>query len=359
MKKVILFTLLVFALQGCNDTLEDANKETLTLEKGYKMNNSNLTLGNSYRGSFANNDPYPHCENIPTFSEPLNQGEKLFYGSYFPNLNIDKARVTSISTKCYNCVAWTLGITDAWIWPDGGHLLPSPEATRLEFFDEFYQNLGYVKTTNPNEAEIEAWGIQPPKGQLYMTHASVIYAGSQTTWESKFGGLERLTHGMNELVSDTYGNAVVYYKKSANMVNIEQLRKQYVMPRIALNGSQYRKFNNKIVSVGIKTIIEFDEKFEKWKRTWNQDSIKLSSNPADRMRSTEYQELYQMGDVILPLVVQQLFLYPEDFFALQLYDNLQKDNNLKVIYKGPRDLQILEGEQSRANRTTKLYIESL
>lgn len=48
---------------------------------------------------------------------PMTPDEKSDFKRWFPNLDVDKAVVTGeISTK-YNCLAWTVGVTDKWLWP--------------------------------------------------------------------------------------------------------------------------------------------------------------------------------------------------------------------------------------------------
>ncbi|SDE42314.1 DUF7689 domain-containing protein [Riemerella columbipharyngis] len=207
---VILFVILF--LFNCCNSIENItiNQLEMQLRSFYEGRNKPL-LGKA--NDQTTPDLYPHCDNIPTFSHSLDQNEIFFYTSFFSKLDTNLSRRTSISTQCYNCVSWTLGITNEWLWPDGEFILPSEKSTKPEFFDEFYKKLGYTKTTDIKDADIEAWGVDNGIDPLYMTHASVRYAPDRSIWESKLGALQRLTHIADGLESDIYGKVRIYYKK--------------------------------------------------------------------------------------------------------------------------------------------------
>ncbi|MCX7099362.1 MAG: hypothetical protein NTV43_15810 [Methylococcales bacterium] len=88
----------------------------------------------------------------------LTKDEKIRFHDYFVNLNVDKAVVSGEATTDYNCIAWTVGITNAWIWP----------GSTIGDFDKFYKTKGYTRTTDSN-SPIAAWGYAENK----MTHGSV------------------------------------------------------------------------------------------------------------------------------------------------------------------------------------------
>ena len=52
---------------------------------------------------------------IITFSNPH---EELVVKKNFPNISDEGYKLTSKKDNSYNCIAWTLGINDLWIWPD-------------------------------------------------------------------------------------------------------------------------------------------------------------------------------------------------------------------------------------------------
>lgn len=352
----LIMMLCAILLIGCSR--EDLVKES----EVSKINEAQKTLNGFYalksppilKHSSTDPDPYPKCDNIPTFSRPLNQAEVLFYSAYFPKLNTDLARITSISTKCYNCVAWTLGITNDWIWPDGGYPLSTEKSTKLKFFDDFYAKLGYKKVTREDIADVEAWGIDNGVDSLYMTHASVRYAQDRNAWESKLGELQRIKHFANELEGDTYGKVRAYYQKGNNM-NVKQIFLKNQTPKVNHNILEYDALIRKIAQLDERKIEYFNYYYFNWKEEWFEGNMALSSNPADRKTGEFYNALQNMGADIIPLVVGRMLLYEDEFMALQLYNDLQKDINLRVD-KNPK---LLEGEKSKVNRTINLYLKSI
>ncbi|WP_005567461.1 DUF7689 domain-containing protein [Aggregatibacter actinomycetemcomitans] len=300
------------------------------------------------------------CKNIPTFSRPLDESERIIYKGFFPNLNLSTAKATSISTECYNCVAWTLGITDDWLWPEF-HAYTTDKDTTLEDFDKFYEKMGFVRAASDKEAHITAWGNTTPEGKLYMTHASVTYPDYQGQWESKLGKFIRMKHDPNDLQGNSYGRRVAYYKKSTTQ-DLLQTRLRLIKERRPVTYDEAIKLNRKLVMLPKALIDSFDNKYEFWKETWDDSSDVLatfSSNPTTFKLSNEYQELVKLGknSDILPLVVLRLLFFKNDFFALQLYDELQANKSLVVEYDD--NFHLLEGEKGRAHLTVKKYISSL
>ncbi|MBX6311873.1 MAG: hypothetical protein IRY99_02970 [Isosphaeraceae bacterium] len=98
----------------------------------------------------------------------------------------------------------------------------------------------------------------------------------------------------------------------------------------------------------------FESAFAAWKAAWNRGGLAFHSDPRTRAVGKESDRLITMGPAILPLVVEKL-ADPENFFALQLYDALQRDPNL-VVHIPPDDPRILEGEQGRARRVVQAWL---
>ena len=48
---------------------------------------------------------------------PMTTAEKQRFRGYFPNLDVDNAVVTGEVSTVYNCISWTVGVTDRWLWP--------------------------------------------------------------------------------------------------------------------------------------------------------------------------------------------------------------------------------------------------
>src|SRR5438067_99437 len=69
-----------------------------------------------------------------------------------PRLTPANYRITSPATWEYNCIAWALGVTDAWWWPSSGRYWPpalAREETLAAFFAAFALH-GYHPVAGPH-----------------------------------------------------------------------------------------------------------------------------------------------------------------------------------------------------------------
>jgi hypothetical protein len=271
----------------------------------------------------------------------MTAGEKQRFRGYFPGLNVDAAVVTGESTNVYNCISWTVGVTDRWLWPG-----PS-----IHQFDTFYRQLGFVRAGN---GPIAAWG----QSRSNMTHGSISGAGHGPHWESKCGHDVRIQHGLGELAGSTYGRVLAFYGRglalAALSVTVSEATKKHMTASVT---NKERSALKRLVSeVESETRQAFRAAFAAWKKTWFEGGLAISSDPHTRAVGKEFDALVALGPKILPLVVETL-VDPEHFLALQLYDALQPDQHLIVQYE-PDDERILGGEQSRAAEVVKHWLAS-
>ena len=61
-----------------------------------------------------------------------------------------------------------------------------------------------------------------------------------------------------------------------------------------------------------------------------------------------------MGLGVLPLVMEKMVGDPDQFFALQIVDNLAKDE--LMVEWDPADPVVLEGEQARVKATVRRWL---
>jgi hypothetical protein len=273
-------------------------------------------------------------------ARPMTPAERQRFRGFFPNLNVNQAIVTDNATGAYNCIAWTVGITNRWLWPGGS----------LAHFDAFYRDYGFARSGN---GPIAAWGHSISG----MTHGSVSGTGHGPRWESKCGPDLRIQHGLNELTGGQYGRVLAFYSKGRTLpapfaaiaedVMKEKLAKSY------LSASQKQLLHNQQAEIPAKVRTAFDTAFSAWKDTWFSGGLAVSSDPHTRAVGREFDALIALGPVILPLLIERL-ADPENFFALQLYDAVQSDENLLVQYE-PDDERIVEGEQGRARRVVQAW----
>jgi hypothetical protein len=270
----------------------------------------------------------------------MTSAEKQQFRSLFPSLDVNHAVVTGEASTVYNCISWTVGVTNRWLWPGNS----------VANFDAFYRGFGFLRA---GDGAIAAWGLSTSN----MTHGSVTGHGHGARWESKCGGDLRIQHGLGELVSSSYGHVVAFYRRSRALpAAYEAAREDLMKEKTAksyLSTVQRRTLGEERdrVSEGVRTA--FEEAFAAWKDAWFSGGLAVSSNPHTRAVGKEYDALIALGPAILPLVVEKL-ADPENFLALQLYDALQPSEKLLVHFE-PDDERILEGEQGRARRVVQAW----
>jgi hypothetical protein len=270
----------------------------------------------------------------------MTPAEEQEYRGYFPNLNTRTAIVTDEAIPIYNCIAWTVGVTSQWLWP-GSH---------INDFDLFYRRFGFGREA---QGQVAAWG----HSAAGMTHGCVSGPDHGPRWESKCGRGLRIQHGLNELVGASYGRVIAFYRRPSLqesraaklMLLLMEDRREFTEDEIALLREEINRLDPRLVQ-------DFNKNFSFWKETWFKDRLAIDSDPTSRVGSFEFFRLLNMGDAIIPLVVNEL-IQPDNFIALQLYDRLQNEPRLLVEHSAEDDL-ILEGEQGRAHRTVRTYIRN-
>ncbi len=273
-------------------------------------------------------------------SRPMTAAEKLRFRAYFPNLNVDQAVVTGEISTVYNCIAWTVGLTDRWLWPGGS----------LSHFDTFYQGFGFIRA---GDGPIAAWGHSTSA----MTHGSVSGPGHGPRWESKCGPDLRIQHGLAELAGSSYGRVLAFYRETRTLDAVyaailegamtEKTAKSY------LSSAQKKTLRAQQAAIPQEIRVAFDTSFRAWKSTWFSGGLAVSSDPHTRAVGKEFDALIALGPAILPLVIEVLS-DPENFLALQLYDTIQPNERLLVQFE-PGDERVLEGEQGRARRVVQAW----
>lgn len=270
----------------------------------------------------------------------MTAAEKQRFRGYFPSLNVDQAVVTGGISTVYNCISWTVGVTDRWLWPGGS----------ISDFDAFYRGFGFVRAS---DGPIAAWGHSTSN----MTHGSISGPGHGPRWESKCGGDLRIQHGLNELVGSSYGRVVAFYRRSrlleAVFASVLEKPMKEKSAKTYLTGAEKKTLRDQIKRVPTEVRTAFEVAFSRWKDTWFSGGLSISSNPHTRAVGKEFDALVALGPAILPLIVEQL-ADPENFLALQLYDAMQPNDRLVVQFE-PADERILEGEQGRARRVVQAW----
>lgn len=134
--------------------------------------------------------------------------------SEFPNLTNNNHSVVSPITDNYNCIAWSIGVTDRWMWPKNPDAFwPSivTEADELEALIQLYLDKGYEKCES-SELEKGYGKVAIYVKEYGPTHAALQLESGQ--WTSKLGGSQDIKHDtLKVLEGESYGNATIFLKK--------------------------------------------------------------------------------------------------------------------------------------------------
>ena len=127
-----------------------------------------------------------------------------------PNLNPDNYRITSPITWEYNCIAWAVGVTDAWWWPIPGRYWP-PGVPREETLEAV---LAAIATRG--FALCSSFGLESrlEKVVVYSNGAVPTHAARQLPsgwWTSKLGPNIDIEHATVEAIAGgVYGEPVAF-----------------------------------------------------------------------------------------------------------------------------------------------------
>jgi hypothetical protein len=262
--------------------------------------------------------------------------EKRRFRGYFPDLDVDRAQVTAEQSGVYNCISWTVGVTNRWIWP----------GETLALFDKFYKGLGFVR--DDANGEVAAWGFNASS----MTHGSIAVGGRW--WESKCGRDLRILHEKDELVGASYGHIITRYRKARDAArSVKSRLGKGTSTMVQLSRNQQSVLKKAVTQCPKALRKEFALRYARWldaiQRT---PRVQVSSDPAAVRHLDEFRDLVALGESIVPLIVEKL-VDPGQFMAVQVYEALVSDSE-KAVRRDPRD--ILEGEQGKAARTVQHWL---
>jgi type VI secretion system secreted protein VgrG len=128
----------------------------------------------------------------------------------FPRLG-KRFEVLGPATPTYNCICWSLGTTDSWVWPRAGG-----QPVTLADFDGLYSYYGYKRvvgmdlSVKPGTEKVVLFARRGEYGNAEITHASRQMTDG--SWSSKLGSLPLIRHLKPEDVTGpTYGHPWVMY----------------------------------------------------------------------------------------------------------------------------------------------------
>jgi type VI secretion system secreted protein VgrG len=130
----------------------------------------------------------------------------------FPRLRDNLIEVIADANPGYNCISWSLGVTDHWVNPETG-----PSYAPLSRMDRMYAEQGYYREHDLN------WRLEPGYEKVVVygtlnldaTIHEVTHAAHQErdgTFTSKLGQLPVIRHATPEdLRGPSYGLPVAVY----------------------------------------------------------------------------------------------------------------------------------------------------
>jgi len=164
---------------------------------------------------------FPWSEEIETHAVPPagrtpTPDEASAFQSWWPNLrNFNITEDANLNTA-YNCIAWSVGVTDQAFWP----------GDEVSAFDTFYASYGWVPSANGHrefgKRKIALWAAIDNNGHIvYCTHASRETRDCE--WhESKCGYfMGRIMHDRYQMQGGYYGQMVRFYEKAEPGANVD------------------------------------------------------------------------------------------------------------------------------------------
>lgn len=276
-------------------------------------------------------------------NRPLTIQEQARALFLWPNIDVNAVVVTDDATPRYNCLAWTLGFTNRWIWP-----WATAHPTKVEF-DAFYHSQGFSPATF---GPIVVFGLSLNE----MTHGAITGPEQDPRWESKCGTWLRIQHGLVEMEGGrSYGNVLGYYSSSEldtiDTPTIVEGGAFMKFQKLSRTHAKYLK--DRVQKIDPELRERFDQSYRAWREVWEHPMIVVSSNPRDRTHTPAFLDLIALGPDIVPLLMERL-THADEFFALQAVDRLLKPE--MIVRFQPTEPAALLGEQHRAFETVRRWI---
>jgi hypothetical protein len=147
------------------------------------------------------------CHPVVPLGTPPSASVKEKFLKWFPNLR--NFHITAPASVNYNCIAWSVGITNQWIWP----------GNTVAVFDKFYKSHGWKPSANGRRE------YQKRKVALWADTSGCTHGSRETydcDWhESKCGSAERIMHDKFQMQGGFYGKIIKYYEKYDPNANLD------------------------------------------------------------------------------------------------------------------------------------------
>jgi hypothetical protein len=252
------------------------------------------------------------------------------------------AWITAPGDIRYNCMAWTLGITDTPVWPTPGI---EPGYVPIADLDALYEKYGIVRDSF---GHIAAWGLSDDR----MAHVA-LFSYPTGKWESKLGRQLRALHLVPSVPGGSYGALRHYYRF---IIGPQQVRESYARARdvaerrYRLTTSEERSLEHLIARTDSDVSRAFDRSFEAWKTALVDQADAGSSDPYSSTQAPEFSALVGLGQAIVPLLMSKMSR--GDSYALLAAERLVSPG--LWVRREPGDPEEL-GEAIRAKENCKKW----
>jgi hypothetical protein len=276
----------------------------------------------------------------------LTRGEAASLAEDYPQIDPRHVWVIGGASGAYNSVAWTLGITDRWVWPG-----PTPAR-----FNEFY---AAHRERYAASGRVAAYGTA--RGMTHAALRTAVNAGGVGVihaWTSKLGEDLLIAHALGDIAgqSSTYGDVVQSYEPRAPR-GLEAALPSDAPPDLPApftpSADDRGALARRAVALPADLRARFDAAYAAWQATWSDASVRTSSDPAARTLSPEFRDVVALGEAALPLLMAKL-ADPTKFFTLQAIDRVTPPR--ARVQFDPDDPAVLGGEQYRAGETLRRWL---
>ncbi len=145
------------------------------------------------------------CVPVDITGDAPSAEQATYQAEVFPGLGC--YGVTGSEVADYNCIAWSAGSTDRWVWWEVDRIYGNANGVvEVEDFDQFYDFGGY--TTSPNCEQqvglekVALYVCMHPDGTIEPTHAArqaTVPGVEGDWWESKEGAGKQIVHQLESL----------------------------------------------------------------------------------------------------------------------------------------------------------------
>lgn len=336
---------------------------SIYIEGGSKVPGTILSFNNDYQGhndynwgvNARTNKKFPksaHAVQINSYSSYNPEGVCDIYikckrgdkYDFLDSLADDDYIISSYNDCRYNCIAWTGGIYNLWIWPpyEFSDFYNKNAALSFANFYSCERYIGCARYTNKNATRensvIDLYGSRDSTSEFKYTHATICngadYNKHGYAWESKLGELERVFHPRFSVECDLYGKATNYFILEYPLTySLDEsiLKEKSTIEYEYYNDEEKQILENQIQIIPLHVIDSFNTLINPWRKHWNNS---MHSNPDIICNCTEYSNILdycKKNKETTWLVLNEL--EKGDISCVPLTRDLLLSNNMNLLEK--------------------------